>query len=179
MDSGSKKSIKDFSVCLYAHSQGNLVLEVMTKSKALEGSLVRLNSVILHQADVDAHDHAGWINMLTFGTDVIITLNGYDQVLRLSDAINPERLGIARNGLIAKANYFDFTGGDNVSAKHNLFTDVDNQIVKLFCAKALRGNPSHQLGGDVNGFWWDSSAGAWRLGQRPTAFAGDSSKPGS
>lgn len=175
----NKKVIKDFSMCLYAHSQGNLVLEVMTRSKALAGSLVRLDSVILHQADVDAHDHPEWINMLSFGTDVIITLNGYDRVLRLSDAINPERLGIARNGFTAKATYFDFTGGDSVDATHNLFAEVDNQIVRLFCNRVLRGHPSHQLGGEVNGFWWDSSAGAWRLGQRSGAFTGGSSKPGS
>lgn len=159
--------VRKFALGLYAHSQGNLLLEMMTRTKALDGSQVRLGTIILHQADVDAHDHREWIDRIAFGSDVVITLNAFDRILRLSDAINPERLGIARSGFHARATYFDFTGGSRVGAEHNLFLDVENKVVQLFCHRALTGFPVHQMGGEPNGFWRDEALGTWRLGVRP------------
>lgn len=156
-------AVKGFSLCLYAHSQGNLLVEIMTKSKVLNGATLRLNSVILHQADVDAHDHHGWVNQLSYCNGVIITLNEYDSILRLSDAINPERLGIASRGLNAQASYFDFTHGDMVGATHNIFAEVENKIVLLFCDRALRGYPPNSIGGLSSGFVFEETHGAWRL----------------
>lgn len=160
--------VRDFTLCLHVHSQGNLVLEIMTRTKALEGSQIRLDTVILHQADVDAHDHDEWVDKMHFGSEVVITLNAFDSILRLSDAINRERLGITRTGLNAQATYFDFTGGDMVGSEHNLFLKVENKLVQLFCKRALIGFPVHQMGGEPNGFWRDESVGAWRLGLRPS-----------
>lgn len=163
-------AVRNFTLCLHVHSQGNLVLEIMTRTKALEGSQLRLDTIILHQADVDAHDHTEWVNKMHFGSDVVITLNAFDRILKLSDAINPERLGITRNGLRARATYFDFTGGARVGSEHNLFLKIDNKLVNLFCRRALTGFPVHQMGGEPNGFWLDESVGAWRLGLRPSGL---------
>ncbi len=160
--------VRNFTICLHVHSQGNLVLEIMTRTKALEGSQIRLDTIILHQADVDAHDHSEWVDKMNFGSDVVITLNAYDRVLRLSDAINPERLGITRTGLRARATYFDFTGGNRIGNEHNLFLKIENKLVKLFCRRALTGFPVHQMGGELSGFWFDESVGAWRLGLHPS-----------
>ena len=169
--------IPGFSLCLHVHSQGNLVVEMMVRTKALDGKQIRLDTIILHQADVDANDHKDWVDKLGSAGDVVITLNAFDRILRLSDAINPERLGIARSGLNAHASYFDFTGGSKVGSEHNLFLEVDNKIVMLFCKRALTGYPVHQMGGETNGFWWDESVGAWRLGVRPSIPQGGSERP--
>lgn len=171
--------VSAFSLCLHVHSQGNLVLEMMVRTKALAGAQIRLDTIILHQADVDASDHKEWVDKLCAYGDVVVTLNGFDKILRLSDAINPERLGIARMGLNAHATYFDFTGGSKVGAEHNLFLGVDNQVVKLFCQRALTGFPVHQMGGESSGFWWDGSAGAWRLGPRSSGPQGGGQRPGT
>lgn len=177
--SAAMPPVRNFTLCLHVHSQGNLVLEIMTRTKALEGSQLRLDTVVLHQADVDTHDHKEWVDKIHFGSNVVITLNAFDSILRLSDAINPERLGIARSGLQAKATYFDFTGGARVGSEHNLFLKVENKMVQLFCRRALTGFPVHQMGGAPNGFWLDESAGAWRLGLRPSGPQGGAHKPGN
>ena len=175
--------VRDFSLCLHVHSQGNLVLEMMTRTKALDGAPLKLDTLILHQADVDADDHTEWVNRIQFAADVVITLNAWDGILRLSDAINPVRLGIARSGFGSRATYFDFTGGSKVAAEHNLFLQVankeENKLVRLFCQRALTGFPVHTIGGEANGFWFDSSVGSWRLGLRPSAPLGGSQKPGA
>jgi hypothetical protein len=170
--------VRDFSLCLLVHSQGNLVLETLARNKALAMTTVRLDTLILHQADVDASDHQEWVDRIPFANDVVITLNAWDAILRLSDAINPERLGIARSGFGSRATYFDFTGGRRVDKEHNLFLDVDNTLVRLFCQRALTGFPVHQMGGETNGFWFDSNAGTWRLGLRPSAPLGGAQRPG-
>lgn len=169
--------VRDFSLCLHVHSQGNLVLEMMTRTKALAVTSVQLDTLILHQADVDAHDHQEWVDRIQFANDVVITLNAWDGILRLSDAINPVRLGIARSGFSSRATYFDFTGGRQVGNEHNLFLEVDNTLVRLFCQRALTGFPVHQMGGEANGFWFDGSAGTWRLGLRPSAPPGGAQRP--
>lgn len=171
--------VPGFSLCLHVHSQGNLVVEMMVRTKALDGTQIRLDTIVLHQADVDTYDHKDWVDELHFAGDVVITLNAFDRILRLSDAINPERLGIARTGLNAHASYFDFTGGSKVGSEHNLFLGVDNKVVLLFCKRALTGFPVHQMGGETNGFWWDESVGAWRLGVRPSGPQGGSERPGT
>jgi hypothetical protein len=169
--------IPGFSLCLHVHSQGNLVVEMMVRTKALEGTQIRLDTITLHQADVDTFDHRNWVDMLHIAGDVVITLNAFDRILRLSDAINPERIGIARTELNAHASYFDFTGGSKVGSEHNLFLGVDNKLVKLFCQRALTGFPVHQMGGASSGFRWDESVGAWRLGVRPSGPQGGAQRP--
>ncbi len=176
---GAAPPVRDFSLCLHVHSQGNLVLEMMTRTKALEGSPVMLDTLILHQADVDADDHGEWVDRIRFASDVVITLNAWDGILRLSDAINPVRLGIARGGFGARATYFDFTGGARVASAHNLFLDVDNDLVRLFCQRALTAFPVHQMGGETNGFWFDRRAGSWRLGLKPSRPLGGGQRPGA
>ncbi len=171
--------VRDFSLCLQVHSQGNLVLEMMTRAKALEGPLLRLDTPILHQADVDADAHGKWVDRIRFASNVVITLNALDGILRLSDAINPVRLGIARGGFGARATYFDFTGGARVASAHNLFLDVDNALVHLFCQRALTAFPVHEMGGETNGFWFDSRAGSWRLGLKPSTPRGGGQRPGA
>ena len=162
--SNSKPQVPGFTLCMHVHSQGNLVLEYMTQIKVLEGSPLVLNTLILHQADVDLHGHHEWVNRINFASDIVITLNTKDFILILSDAINPARLGMARSGFNSRANYFDFTGGDGVNNEHNLFLKVNNNdVVRRFCERALTGFPVAQMGGEVNGFWFDQTAGAWRL----------------
>ncbi len=167
--------VRKFALGLYTHSQGNLVLEMMTRTKALVGSQIRLDTIILHQADVDANDHQEWVDRMPFGSDVVITLNAFDSILRLSDAINSERLGIARTGFVARATYFDFTGGSRVGSEHNLFLEVENKVVQLFCHRALTGFPVHRMGGEPNGFWRDEALGTWRLVVRPSGPDGPAS----
>lgn len=177
--SAALQPVPGFSLCLHVHSQGNLVVEMMVRTKALEGTQIRLDTIILHQADVDTFDHNNWVDKLHSAGDVVITLNAFDRILRLSDAINPERLGIARTGLNAHASYFDFTGDSKVGSEHNLFLGVDNKMVGLFCQRALTGFPVHQIGGETNGFWWDEVVGAWRFGIRPSGPQGGAQRPGT
>ena len=178
-NSAALQPIPGFSLCLLVHSQGNLVVEMMVRTKALEDTRIRLDKIILHQADVDTFDHKDWVDKLHKAGDVVITLNAFDKILRLSDAINRERLGIATTGLNAKASYFDFTGGSNVGSEHNLFLGVDNKLVRLFCQRALTGFPIHQMGGETSGFWWNASVGAWRLGVRPSGPQSGAQRPGT
>lgn len=170
--------VRNFSLCLKVHSRGNLLLENLVRNKQLEqdtmvGSGRRrlqplmLDTLTLHQADVDAEDHTEWVDRIRFARNVIITLNQYDGILRLSDAINPLRLGLARAGFGSRATYVDFTGGRNVSAAHNLFLDVDNKIVQLFCYRAMTGFPVHLMMNPASGFWEDRASGVWRIGPRP------------
>lgn len=177
--SAAVQPVPGFSLCLLVHSQGNLVVEMMVRTKALEGIQIKLDKIILHQADVDTFDHKDWVDKLHKAGDVVITLNAFDKILRLSDAINRERLGIATTGLNAKASYFDFTGGSKVDSEHNLFLGVDNKLVRLFCQRALTGFPIQQMGGETSGFWWNVNVGAWRLGVRPSGPQSGAQRPGT
>jgi hypothetical protein len=170
--------VRDFSLCLTVHSRGNLLLENLVRNKQLEqDSMVSntgrrpqpllLDTLTLHQADVDAEDHTEWVDRIRFARNIIITLNEFDGVLRLSDAINPLRLGLARSGFGSRATYVDFSGGRRVAAAHNLFLNVDNRIVQLFCYRTMTGFPVHQMMGAASGFWEDRASGVWRIGPRP------------
>lgn len=154
-----------FSMNLHVHSRGNLILETLARNSDLLDSETIFDNIILHQADVDADGHADWVNKLEIQQRIIITINASDRILRLSDSINPMRLGTAQSGLSAKAIYVDFSGGKRVGTEHNLFVNVNNRLVTLFARRALIGWGLQALG-DANGFHAGASPNHWLIGPR-------------
>ena len=56
--------VPGFSLCLLVHSQGNLLVEMIVRTKALIGTQIKLDKIILHQADVDTFDHKDWVELV-------------------------------------------------------------------------------------------------------------------
>jgi len=102
----------------------------------------------LHQVDVNTVNHATWVDRLTVARRLWITINAFDDVLRLSDVINQEQLGTAQAGLNgSRLVSLDVTGMGNLASSHNLFLGVQNNPkLSLICHRLLVGYPWPLLG---------------------------------
>jgi len=69
-------------------------------------------SQFICQADVDNHGHADWVNEISAGKRVYVTINENDFVLKWSDInFQKSRLGRSAKNLNSSASYFNFTEG--------------------------------------------------------------------
>jgi hypothetical protein len=144
------------------HSLGNYLLQ-QTHLPA-GGPLFDL--LTLHQADVNTANHSTWVDQLTIARRLWVTINASDDVLRISDVINQERLGTAQSGLNGtRPVYLDVTGMGNLATSHNLFTGKHaNPKLQLICHRLLVGYPWPLLGllGGSN-FYHHRPSNSWRV----------------
>ncbi|MBT8120709.1 MAG: alpha/beta hydrolase [Gammaproteobacteria bacterium] len=124
---------------LFVHSMGNYLLQNTIKDK---GYLpVLFSNILLHQADVNATTHAGWVPRLlgSASKKVYISVNVFDYVLAASNILhryklgnkNVERLGqsvrvkpdgIYQGYIHSLVEYLNFTDGFGIENKHEIFT---------------------------------------------------------
>lgn len=135
---------------LMVYSLGAYLLENYIRSPVFAGETEIFNNVVLTQADVDAETHASWIDSMSVGKRLYVTINEFDQVLKWSDLPNPPRLGNSVDFLNSRrAIYFDFTDGRNVGDTHGIFykTVKKNTVVRNIFHAALRGRRPERLSG--------------------------------
>lgn len=145
------------------HSLGNYLLQ---HTQLPAGGTPLFDLLTLHQADVNTANHAAWVDRLSVARRLWVTINAFDEVLRLSDVINQERLGTAQAGLNGRRPvYLDVTGMDNLASSHNLFLGVQNNPkLNLICHRLLVGYPWPLLGllGGSN-FYEHRPSNSWRV----------------
>ena len=140
----------DIKCTFLSHSLGNYVFENCIKLSSDNVEEI-FDSIILHQADVHNKNHEEWVDNITNSSNIYITINRHDDILELSGTFHKlqglnsqnsnNRLGNNTKNLTAnKPRYIDFTKGDNVSRYHNLFFNVDNQIIWSFFDQIFKGN---------------------------------------
>lgn len=132
--------VKDGKLSLFVHSMGNYLLQNTIKNK---GRLpIIFTNILLHQADVDAADHATWVPDLASSTSkkLYISVNVFDYVLAASNILNRAKLGkhnVERLGQSVRmkpggayqgyindiVEYIDFTDGLGIGVKHEIFTN--------------------------------------------------------
>lgn len=149
------------SINLLIHSLGNYLIENFVRRPIFLEERRIFDNIIFHQADVDNQFHRFWIDRLSYGRRMYVTINEQDQVLKVSDLINPGRLGNVLQSLDAKrAIYVDFTSGSHVGGSHNLFIEVlENPSAREFFRRVLRGG----RGEIVDGFRFDIRLNVFRL----------------
>jgi esterase/lipase superfamily enzyme len=139
---------EDFRISMLLHSLGNKVLESLILNEEAAAQSTMFNTIIMHQPDVDAAGVMQWINKVSPQEELYITVNQHDGVLIISDIVNRIRLGLFPGDLIAhslpKLSVIDFTHAHNVARAHWLFTDFENNIVRLICKRMIHGNASDQ-----------------------------------
>jgi hypothetical protein len=140
LDSHLMPRVKDGKLSLFVHSMGNYLLQNTIKDK---GRLpIMFTNILLHQADVDAANHATWVPGLacSISKKLYISVNVFDYVLAASNILNRVKLGKSNaerlgqsvrmepdgayqgyiNGIVE---YLDFTDGLGVGIKHEIFTN--------------------------------------------------------
>jgi esterase/lipase superfamily enzyme len=144
---------------LLAHSLGNYLLEHYVLSRAYQAETRLFSNVVLSQADVNSVDHTKWIDRMTVGQRLYVTINENDKILGYSEALNPPRLGKTLANLQSRqAHYVDFTGASGVRNKHQLWGEVRGATVRAFFDAVLNGH----RGEAIPGLAFDSTVGAWR-----------------
>jgi esterase/lipase superfamily enzyme len=161
-----ERSLEEIQACqisinLLVHSLGCFLLENFVKEPIFSGETRIFENVILHQADVDSRSHYDWIDRIIYGKRLYVTINEFDVVLKVSDMVNPNRLGNTAEALFSKrAVYTDFTGARGVGNAHDIFLGVDdNPVVSEFCRRILMGD----RGENVPGFQYNSFINAFRI----------------
>ena len=131
-----------FRFCLLMHSLGNYVFESYIRNPVYGGETNIFDTIILHQPDVNHPELHEWVNKIAFKDSIYLTFNTFDTVLKFSMTINSVRAGIAGGDDPSKmVKFIDFTHGKNIAAKHFMFTELDNRIVKEACRRMIRGVP--------------------------------------
>ena len=123
------------------------------------------DNIILHAADVDARDHAAWVDLLDDAKRVYVTINEMDSVLKVSTVVNGRRLGNTAYHLDADLPvYVDFSLGEDVGTEHRLFRRrVKNPVIKKFFRRAFNGKRAETIDGLV----LNHGIGAYQLEDRP------------
>ncbi len=132
---------------LLMHSMGNFLFQGYIEDPIFTGETRFFDNIVLHQADVDNQNHAGWVDRLRYAMRVYITINERDAALDASDIISPNRLGNTVRKLNAKrANYINFTNANNVKFDHEIFGDTAdrNDNIKDFFQRAFSGEKAHE-----------------------------------
>lgn len=140
------KNIKSMMV----HSLGNYLFQSFVSGLGYENQTAFLTNILLHQADADNHDHEKWINLLTSNntsksnnTHVMVTINESDDVLDISDLLNPDRLGNTLDNLTSQfITYINFGQLPEAKNKHKLWVNevVVNDNAKHFFQSVFKGN---------------------------------------
>ena len=172
-----------FRFCLLMHSLGNYVFESFVRDPIYSGETKIFDTIVLHQPDISGNREQEWLGRVCFRDALYLTCNTYDAVLRFSMLINDVRAGIARGDDPHKlVTFIDFTHGRLIAARHFMFADVENRIVKEGCRRMIRGVP----GGEVfnlaldgaNGFTYHADTNTYVLCD-PNWQTGNHSSPPS
>lgn len=149
------------SINLLAHSQGNFLIESFVRDPVFGNETRIFDNIVFHQADVDSKTHTEWIDRVSIGQRIYVTINERDSVLKASDLINPDRLGNTLSGLAAQRPiYVDFTNGEGVGRAHNLFLGVpENEPVGDFFQRVLTG----RRGESIAELYFDPRVNAFRF----------------
>ncbi|WP_444917639.1 alpha/beta hydrolase [Microbulbifer sp. JMSA003] len=145
-DSAGKCNIR-FS--LFTYSLGSRLLYSYMGGSSDSEKEEMFDNVILCQSDVDRLCHEDWIDRISIGKRVYITINEYDKILKVSEIWNGrERLGRASGHLYSEdALYFDFTGGPNVGRKHGLFYKKTNKVIRNIFHEFMHGRRGESVSG--------------------------------
>lgn len=133
----------EISFNLLLHSLGNFMFEQFIRNPIFSNETRLFDNIVLNAADVDLAPHEQWTNSLKYARRVYATINERDNILDLSNVINPDRLGNTAKDLDShRVTYFDLTDGKNINKKHQHFeiTAAANATVEKFFKKALHGN---------------------------------------
>jgi len=120
---------------LVVHSLGNYLFQSFVGGVGFAGQTAFLKNILLHQADVDSLNHEHWADKLIPYSRVMATINETDDVLDVSDIINPDRLGNTLQNLnSAGISYFNFGQLNDADDQHRLWIApvIDNLNAKLF-----------------------------------------------
>lgn len=163
-----RESVEDdcrLSVNLLAHSLGNYLFQQTIEGRLFTDDLSIFDNIILHEADVDARDHAIWVDLLDDAKRVYVTINEMDAVLKISTVVNGRRLGNTAYHLDADLPvYVDFSFGEDVGIEHRLFRPrVKNPVIKKFFRRAFNGKRAETIDGLV----LNHGIGAYQLEDRP------------
>jgi hypothetical protein len=153
---------------LLCHSQGNFLLEQFVRSGAFGRETGIFDNIVLNAADVDLKSHTEWVDGISLGARIYVTINENDAVLSKADLINPERLGSGLEGLNARGTvYADLTKGANVGRKHRHFesTAKENPVVERFFRTVLSGGEPLPTAG----FKFRPRKNAWTLRETRSA----------
>ena len=150
----------EVSLNLMTYSLGNYLLQNYVTSNDYATETRIFTNVVLCQADVDSEGHAQWVGQIVAGQRVYATINENDKVLGWSESITYPRLGRTLANLSAENTaYVDFTRGEDVGNKHQVWGEVDNPVVKGFFKSVFRG----LRGEDTSGLDYDARFNAYRL----------------
>ena len=158
----------DVSFNLMCYSQGNYLLRRFVESRHFQGETRLFCNAIMMQADVDSEGHEQWATATgkhRAFRRLYVTINEYDQVLRKSEKLNPDRLGCTAENLVGKrVRYFDFTDAPGIGRSHGFFkssamANTPGSQVRSFFESALNGRvPEREL--DLER---DVHTGAWKV----------------
>lgn len=147
---------------LVVHSLGNYLFENFVKGSDFSQETRVFSNIVLHQADADNRGHAQWVERVSGDTRVYVTINERDQVLGMSEKVNPDRLGRTVRNLDADGVvYMDFTNGLHVGDSHRPWArpGTRNRAIGAFYNAVFRG----QRGERAVGWVYDANCNAYRL----------------
>ena len=129
------------SVTLLIHSLGNYMFRRLVESPIYDQRRL-LRNIIIAASDVDSADHANWLALVNYCKRLYVTINEQDSVLRISEKVNPPRLGNTLDELVAqRVKYVDFSSAAEVGNSHTYFVGdaLTNPEVRRFFHRAIRG----------------------------------------
>lgn len=137
-NSGNVSKIKSMVI----HSLGNYLFQSFVSGMGYTGQTSFLRNILLHQADVNSAGHEKWADKLAKSSRVLVTINETDDVLDISDIINPDRLGNTLDNLNSNViHYFNFGRIDEANDAHRLWIPPtsNKHNVKLFFKSVFTG----------------------------------------
>ncbi len=129
------------NVSLLIHSLGNYMFRRLVESPVYDPRRL-LRNILITASDVDSADHASWLKLVNYCKRLYVTINEHDNVLRLSEKINPPRLGNTLDNLVAGGvKYVDFSAAARVGDSHSYFVGdaLANSSVRDFFTRAIHG----------------------------------------
>ncbi len=134
---------------LLTHSLGNRLLKGLAEKRNFNNHGQIVDSLLVHQADVEANSHCDWLFQLNIVTyeNIHITRNKHDAVLLLSDLANNSleplsRLGNHSDGITKddRFEYMNYTGWKywiehELAWGKNTFNHLEIDINKIFGQK--------------------------------------------
>lgn len=127
---------------LLMHSMGNYLFRNLVQSPIYDGRVLSFTNIIQAAPDVDSIGHEIWVDSIVFCKRLYVTINENDNVLNLSEKINPPRLGATLDQLVGmKPKYMNFTDANYVEGEHAYFegNPLKNPNVLDFFSRAISG----------------------------------------